>query len=103
MTCDFVSFGAKDEICGCYICMMSDYKTITAFDSVLQKINPSLAFIEPLATDKNKQRLRYTFYVADNSKEWLHIMYNHDTVLRYRLKLKKENPAFATGRSLLLP
>jgi len=77
--------------------------TITAFDSVLQKINPSLAFIEPLATDKNKQRLRYTFYVADNSKEWLHIVYNHDTVLRYRLKLKKENPAFATGRSLLLP
>ena len=31
VTCDFVSFGAKDEICGCYICMMSDYKTITAF------------------------------------------------------------------------
>ncbi len=71
--------------------------TITAFDSVLQKINPSLAFVEPLATDKNKQQLRYIFTVEDNTKEWLHVVYNNDTILRYRLKVKKEKPAVAVN------
>lgn len=71
--------------------------TITAFDDVLQKINPSLAFVEPLATDKNKQQLHYTFNVEDNTKEWLHVVYNNDTILRYRLKIRKDKPALAAN------
>jgi transglutaminase/protease-like cytokinesis protein 3 len=69
--------------------------TMTVFDSVLQKIIPSIAFAEPSATDKNKQQLRYSFCVENNNIEWLHIVYNHDIVLRYRLRIKKEKTGFA--------
>ncbi|MEP7279410.1 MAG: hypothetical protein ABI813_12250 [Bacteroidota bacterium] len=41
--------------------------------------------------------MQYNFYVDTNS-EWLHIIYNHDTILRYRLKLKKENPGLAENK-----
>ena len=69
--------------------------TVTAFDSVLQKIIPSIAFIEPASA--NKQQVLYTFYVENHSIEWLHIVYNNDVVLRYRLKVKKDNRVFALG------
>ncbi len=73
--------------------MTSD--TITAFDSSLQKINAAVAFLQPDSTDKNK--LHYSFYVENNNTDWLSLMYNHDMVLRYRLKVKKEKekPAIA--------
>ena len=67
--------------------------TITAFDSSLQKTNATVAFLEPAVTDKNK--LHYSFNVENNNTEWLSVMYNHDTVLRYRLKIKKVKPAIA--------
>lgn len=77
--------------------------TVVAFDSLLQRINPLLAFIEPSVISKNKQQLQYKFYVADNSKEWLHLMYNHDTVLRYRLKVKREIRAVVATENMSSP
>ena len=64
--------------------------TITAFDSVLQRIAASIAQLEPIQTSKDKARLRYQFCVENTSVQWLHVIYNHDTILRYRLKINKE-------------
>ncbi|MEP6749659.1 MAG: transglutaminase domain-containing protein [Bacteroidota bacterium] len=69
--------------------------TLTAFDSNMQKIISSVAFLEPLATENNKQKLHCTFVVEDNNIAWLHIIYNHDAILRYRLKIKKEKSSLA--------
>lgn len=71
--------------------------TLIAFDSSLQKYISSIAFAEPSATDKNKQLIHYTFFVQDNNIEWLHIIYNHEPILQYRLKIKKEKPGLATN------
>ncbi|HTE12427.1 MAG TPA: transglutaminase domain-containing protein [Chitinophagaceae bacterium] len=71
--------------------------TIAAFDSVLQKIVSFIAFAEPSKTNKNKQQLRYTFFVENDTIEWLHIIYNHDTVLRYRLRIKKVKTGLAAN------
>jgi Transglutaminase-like superfamily len=71
--------------------------TITAFDDNLQKIISSVAFVEPSAADNNKKKINYTFCVTGNSIEWLHIIYNHDTILRYRLKIKKEKNSLAAN------
>ncbi|GAC1424690.1 MAG: hypothetical protein NVSMB7_00780 [Chitinophagaceae bacterium] len=71
--------------------------TIPAFDAALQKIISSVAFAEPSVTDNNKRQLHYTFCVEDFNIEWLHIIYNHDTVLRYRLKIKKEGTGLAAN------
>ena len=64
--------------------------TIAIYDSSLQKIKPAIAFLEPAVIDKTRQQLRYIFYVEDPQIEWLHIVYNHDTVLRYRIRIKTE-------------
>jgi hypothetical protein len=79
--------------------------TTTSFDEGLQKIISPVAFLEPLAAAENKPAVQYTFIVQDAGIEWLHIIYHHDTVLRYRLKIKKEqtrastNPIASTGAS----
>ena len=78
--------------------MTSD--TIPAFDASLQKIISSVVFVEPSVTDNNKRQLHYTFCVADSNIEWLHIVYNHDTVLRYRLKIKKEKAGLAANSKI---
>jgi hypothetical protein len=64
--------------------------TVTAFDSVLQRIVPSIALLEPVSTSKDKTHLRYQFCVENTHIQWLHVVYNHDTILRYRLKINKE-------------
>jgi Transglutaminase-like superfamily len=74
--------------------------TLTAFDSSMQKIISSVAFLEPLVTDNSKQKLHYIFVVEDNNIEWLHIIYNHDAILRYRLKIKKEKNSLVSHRPL---
>lgn len=67
--------------------MASD--TTTLFDESLQKFISPVIFLEPDAMPISKQTIHYTFIVQDPSSEWLHIVYNHDTVLQYRLKIKK--------------
>jgi len=80
---------------------VADYKmaadTLVTFDSSQQKIFASVAFVEPCVSDKNKQLLRYVFCVEDANIQWLHIVYNHDTVLRYRLRVKKEKAVLAVN------
>ncbi len=71
--------------------------TVTAFDISLQKIISSVGFASPSVADNNKQLLHYTYYVEDSNVQWLHVVYNHDTVLRYRLRIKKEKPALASN------
>ena len=63
--------------------------TITLFDEALQKIISPVALLNPPSVMEGKPAVRYTFVVQDAGIEWLHIIYNHDTVLRYRLKIKK--------------
>jgi hypothetical protein len=67
--------------------------SITSFDSALQKIMPSIAQLEPSLVQKNQ--LVYRFCVQDSTVQWLQLLYNHDTVLRYRLKIRvlKQNLA----------
>jgi len=77
--------------------------TIASFDSCLQRITPSIAFLEPSVTDKNKQLLRYVFCVENPGIEWLHIVYNHDTILQYRLKIKNERPGLAVNNKSTPP
>jgi Transglutaminase-like superfamily len=69
--------------------------TVQVIDTSLQKVLSSVAFIEPSVADNNKKQLHYTFFVADGNTEWLQIVYNHDTVLRYRLKIKTEKTNLA--------
>ena len=65
--------------------------TATFFDESLQKILGPVVFLEPDTIQQSKQAIHYTFVVQDTMAEWLHIVYNHDTVLRYRLKIKPGN------------
>ncbi|KAK6033647.1 hypothetical protein OSTOST_00245 [Ostertagia ostertagi] len=71
--------------------------TVTAFDSVLQRFVPGIALLEPVNTNKDKTRLRYQFCVENTNVQWLHVLYNHDNILRYRLKISKERTSQAPG------
>jgi hypothetical protein len=48
----------------------------------------SVIFLQPVMTDKI---CRYNFIVSSENIKWIHLMYNNDVVLRYRLEIKKEN------------
>ncbi|HTL07298.1 MAG TPA: transglutaminase domain-containing protein [Chitinophagaceae bacterium] len=65
--------------------MASD--TIAVFDTSLDKINPLIAVLQPMQHSNSQQQLTYQFVVADPATEWLHIAYNNDIILRYRLKI----------------
>lgn len=71
--------------------------TVQVFDDALEKLNASVAFLEPSFKQNKKQNPHYEFIVLNNDISWLHIEYNHDTVLRYRLKIKKRNLPTAGG------
>jgi hypothetical protein len=72
--------------------------TTTSFDEGLQKIISPVVFLEPPAVAESKPTVHYTFIVQDAAIEWLHIIYNHDTVLRYRLKIKKDRNSTLTNQ-----
>ena len=69
--------------------------TTTLFDSSQQPVLSTVAFMEPLAVDSSKKQQHYYFHVANPAIEWLYVVYNHDTVLCYRLKIRKERPVLA--------
>jgi hypothetical protein len=54
------------------------------FDSSIMQLSPASVFLEPVL-DKNKAI--YTYVVADGI-EWLHLLYNGDPVLRYKLNIR---------------
>ncbi len=63
-----------------------------ASDSLWEAVdfnNSLYAFVQP-APNSSSTKLYYSFPVTSETTQWLHIMYNNDAVLRYRLNIKKE-------------
>jgi hypothetical protein len=50
-------------------------------------MDPSYAYLKPTLMKGNKAS--YSFSVNSETVEWLHLMYNDDAVLRYKLNVKK--------------
>ena len=48
---------------------------------------PSYTYLQPESIRRDK--VSYSFCVDSEAVEWLHVMYNNDAVLRYRLKILK--------------
>ncbi len=63
-----------------------------ASDSLWDSIdltNPHLAYVKPLSPVPGN-KFYYQFPVSSANIKWLHVMYNNDAVLRYRLKIKND-------------
>lgn len=56
------------------------------FDSSLLSQSASYAFLSPISAAANKVCYRYVFNTE--KIEWLHVLYNDDLILRYKLKIK---------------
>jgi hypothetical protein len=66
-------------------------KTISSdpfFDSTELTLSPASAFLQPSMA---ANRIVYTYVVESNQVEWLHLLYNDDMILRYRLNVKARN------------
>ena len=57
------------------------------FDSSILTMSPSSAFLNPVI-ESNK--IYYSYVVDGRDVEWLHLLYNDDMILRYRLNVRKE-------------
>jgi hypothetical protein len=55
-------------------------------DSMLQSNIPNWAFLRP---DVTGAEIVYTFPVHSEAIEWIHLVYNGDVILRYRLNIRK--------------
>lgn len=60
------------------------------FDSSIMELSPASVFMEP--TIENNRAI-YTYVVESGSIEWLHLLYNFDPVLRYKLNVKTQRSA----------
>lgn len=60
------------------------------WDSTVLVYTPDYKFVQPDGPARGN-RVSYSFPVDSESVEWLHIMYNNDAVLRYKLNVKKSN------------
>ncbi len=58
------------------------------FDTTMLYRSPSWAFIYP-GTALTGKKINYTYIVESGMVEWLHLMYNSDLIMRYKLKIKK--------------
>jgi hypothetical protein len=56
------------------------------FDSTVIQLSPASVFLEPVI-ENNKAV--YIYVIQANDVEWLHLLYNRDPVLRYKLNVKK--------------
>jgi hypothetical protein len=56
------------------------------FDSTIIQFSPLSVFLEPVV--ENNKAI-YLYIVQSNDVEWLHLLYNRDPVLRYKLNVKK--------------
>lgn len=57
------------------------------FDSSILTTSPASAFLNP-SIESNK--IYYSYIVDGRDVEWLHLLYNDDMILRYKLNVKKE-------------
>jgi hypothetical protein len=60
------------------------------WDSTVLVYTPDYKYVQPDGPARGN-RVSYSFPVDSESVEWLHIMYNNDAVLRYKLNVKKSN------------
>lgn len=58
------------------------------FDSTIIQLSPASVFLEP--TVENNKAV-YTYVVQAGGIEWIHLLYNDDPVLRYKLIVKLRN------------
>ncbi|HEX7847283.1 MAG TPA: transglutaminase domain-containing protein [Chitinophagaceae bacterium] len=58
------------------------------WDGIDQR-NPMFAYLQPMSSGSSNKQY-YLFPVVSEDIQWLHLMYNNDAVLRYRLKIKKD-------------
>jgi len=56
------------------------------FDSSIIQLSPSSVFIEPVI---ESSKAIYSYVVSEETIEWLHLIYNRDPVLRYKLNVNK--------------
>jgi len=52
------------------------------FDSTVIQLSPLSVFLQPVIVNN---KAMYSFVVPSENIEWLHLLYNHDPVLRYKL------------------
>jgi hypothetical protein len=60
------------------------------WDSTVLVYTPGYKYVQPEGPARGN-RVSYSFAVDSESVEWLHVMYNNDAVLRYKLNIKKSN------------
>ena len=56
------------------------------FDSSILTMSPASAFLNP-SVEYNK--ICYSYVVDGTNVEWLHLLYNDDMILRYKLNVRK--------------
>ena len=66
------------------------------FDSVTFTLSPASCFLQPLVSGNN---IHYDYIVKDDHVEWIHLLYNDDVILRYRLSVKEEKSKFKVESS----
>jgi hypothetical protein len=67
---------------------VDDIASDSLWDSASLVYNPVYAYIQPLP-GSSPHKIYYQFPVDSESTQWLHVMYNNDAVLRYRLNIRK--------------
>ncbi len=67
--------------------------TLSDSDSSIHPVSASVAYPERVDTSETSHLLQYRYCVTDANVCWLHIRYNHDTILHYYLKVKKPDTA----------
>jgi hypothetical protein len=58
------------------------------FDSSILTSSPSWVFLKP-GPLVSPGKLQYTYIVGSDTPNWLHILYNDDVILRYRLNVRR--------------
>lgn len=67
---------------------VEDIASDSLWDSVWVAPHPFYAYVQPLP-GSTPAKIYYEFPVDSESTQWLHLMYNNDAVLRYRLNIRK--------------
>lgn len=65
------------------------------WDPELRWFSPQLAYLEPDRVEG--ENVYYEYVVPTTGVQWLHLLYNEDVVLRYRLEMKSGNNMSSTA------
>lgn len=78
--------------------------TLPDFDSSFNAYTHTVAQVEPVRSVNNTSIYRYC--VSDDSVRWVQLVYNHDNILRYHLRIRKRPahpPTLALAAAPLVP